>query len=92
MKKVFVLLLMIALSAPAFAVPGYKENMERVGKENIFYDDSAAQTYFDKLEKDFFERHPNGSFTGEQYDKEVRVPYYDYSAKLQKMGYPGYIH
>ena len=91
MKRLFIISLLFILSAPVFAVPGYKEAMEKIGGEPRFYDDSECQAYWNKLEKDFFEKHPNGSFTGEQYDREVRVPYLDFSAELQKKGYPGYI-
>ena len=91
MKKVFVLLLMLFLSIPALAVPGYKEAMEKIGGEqNTSYDVSQQTAYWNKLEKDFYERHPNGSFTGEQYDKEVRVPMLDFLSDIQKKGYPGF--
>ncbi|MBQ3642119.1 hypothetical protein II906_09390 [bacterium] len=91
MKKILVLFLMLFLSVPAFAVPGYKEAMEAVGGEqNTRYDVSEQTAYWNKLEKEFFEKYPNGSFTGEQYDKEVRVPYYNFTAELQRKGYPGF--
>ncbi len=90
MKKVFVLLLMFVLSVPAFAVPGYEKKQAFFGGVPESYDISEQQAYFTKLEKQFFEKYPDGSFTGEQYDKEVTVPYLDFTAELQKKGYPGF--
>ncbi|MBQ3641570.1 hypothetical protein II906_06590 [bacterium] len=90
MKKILVLLLMLFLSVPAFAVPGYKEAMEAIGGKPNFYDISEDQAYWDKLNKDFREKHKDGRISGMDYDKEVTVPYYDFTSELQKKGYPGF--
>ena len=87
--KQFLFLMLFFISMPAFAVPGYQEKMDSIGGKPLMYDISKEQAYFEKLEKEFFERHPNG-FSGAQYDKEVRIPAWEYTFKVQKERGTGY--
>ena len=89
MKKIFVLLLMLFLSVPVFAVPGEYTVLANGVK---ICDTSEQQAYFEKLEKQFFEKHKDGKISGMEYDKEVRVPLLNFEANLQKKGYCGYMH
>ena len=82
---------MFVLSAPAFAVPGYAKKQAAIGGIPEPYDISEQQAYYTKLEKQFFERHKDGTgLNGQNYDKEVTVPFLDFTAELQKKGYPGF--
>jgi len=87
MKKLFTIFVLFLISIPAFAGPGEYTILPNGIK---ICDTSEQQAYFEKLEKAFFKKHPNSNFTGEQYDKEVRVPLFNYEAQLQKKGYCGY--
>lgn len=91
MKQLFIISLLFIMSVPAFAVPGYAKKQAFLGEPKP-YDVSEEQAYFTKLEKQFFERHKDGTgLNGQNYDKEVTVPYLDFTAELQKKGYPGFV-
>ena len=90
MKQLFIISLLFIMSVPAFAVPGYAKKQAFFGEPKP-YDVSEEQAYFTKLEKQFHERHKDLKFSGNDYDREVTVPFLDFTAELQKKGYPGFI-
>ncbi len=87
MKKVFVLLSMILLSVPAFAVPGEYITLE---SGLVVCDISDVQQLRQKLEKEFFERHKNNDINGRAYNREVNLPVYKLLEKKRLSGHCGF--
>lgn len=75
MKKILLISLIMLFSSSAFAVE--------------FYDVSKQEAYAQELEKKFHEKHKDGVFTGEDYNREVIVPFYDYLYEKQKIDKTG---
>ena len=92
MKRfLFLMLFFIIGCNSAFAVPGYYEKMQLIGGEPIVYDDSEAQKYFEKLEKEYWlRREKDGNITNQNWNKEVMIPLLDFEAELQRQGKPGF--
>ena len=70
MKQILIISLIILFSSSAFAVE--------------FYDISKEETYAQELDKKFHEKHKDGSFTGEDYNREVLAPLFKYMEEIQK--------
>lgn len=70
MKKILLISLIMLFSSSAFAVE--------------FYDISKEENYAQQLEKKFHEKHKDGIFTGEDYNREVIAPLYKYMEEIQK--------
>ncbi len=90
MKKILLIILIMLLSTPVFAVPGYEEAMQKVGGKAQYCDVSEMQAYAAKLKDNFFKKYSSIGFTGEDYDREVTVPILDFMAKEQHEGHCGY--
>lgn len=74
-------------SLPVFAVPG-----EYVYDEygNKFCDFSDYDKLATELKKNFFEKYPNGNFSGNDYDKEVTSPLFKFLGEKQGKGHCGF--
>lgn len=70
MKQFLLISLICLFSLPVYAVE--------------FYDISEQEAYAQALDKKFHENHKDGSFTGEDYHREVSIPFYHYMAERQK--------
>ena len=86
MKKVFVLLSMILLSVPAFAVPGEYITLE---SGLVVCDVSDVQQLRQKLEKEFIERHKD-NINGNDHNREVDLPVYKLLEQKRKAGHCGF--
>ncbi len=86
MKKVFVLLSMILLSVPAFAVPG---EYVYTPDGNKVCDISDVQEYAQKLEKEFIKRHKD-NINGNDHNREVDLPVYKLLEQKRKAGHCGF--
>jgi hypothetical protein len=87
MKKIFVLLLMIILSAPAFAVPGEYVTLD---SGLVVCDVSDVQQLRQKLEKEFYEKHDKTGIRGNDYSREVDLPVYKLLEKKRLAGHCGF--
>ncbi len=87
MKNFLILLLMLFLSVPAFAVPGEYITLD---SGLVVCDFSDAQQLRQKLEKEFFERHKNNDINGRAYNREVNLPVYKLLEKKRLSGHCGF--
>ncbi len=85
-KTVFVLLSMILLSVPAFAVPGEYITLE---SGLVVCDVSDVQQLRQKLEKEFIERHKD-NINGNDHNREVDLPVYKLLEQKRKAGHCGF--
>ena len=86
-KTIFVLLSMILLSVPAFAVPG---EYVYTPDGNKVCDVSDVQQLRQKLEKEFYEKHINNDVNGRAYNREVDLPVYKLLEQKRKAGHCGF--
>lgn len=87
MKHLLLTVLILFMAMPVFAVPGEYTTLANGTK---ICDDSESQAYFIQLEKQFFEKHQNGSFTGKDYNREVLSPLLFLEEEQQLKGYCGF--
>ena len=92
MKKIFILFLLLIISAPVFSAPGYEEGMAKIGGKPRTYDVSESQAYFQELERKYFEKYKGKDHSGKDYDREVWVPFLDFEAEQQRQCKPGFAY
>ena len=87
MKHFLLISLLMLFSLPVFAVPG-----EYVYDEygNRLCDDSDLQQYAKQLEQEFLKKYPNGNFSGNDYNREVQIPIFDFLTEKQNKGHCGF--
>ena len=87
MKHFLLISLLMLFSLPVFAVPG-ESVFDEYGNE--ICDNSDMQEYAKLLEQQFFKKYPNGNFSGNDYNREVQIPIFDFLTEKQNKGHCGF--
>lgn len=87
MKQFLFISLLMLFSLPVFAAPG-ESVFDEYGNE--ICDSSDVQEYAKQLKQEFFKKYPNGNFSGNDYNREVQIPIFDFLTEKQNKGHCGF--